>query len=177
MNQEIAITALHSLGSLLGFGFLFAWLVRDYRLDALRQRLFNIRAELFDFADSGAIDFDHPAYGMLRSRLNRLIRFAHRFTSVELLLILLLPSEYLKIDDEPQQEWLTALDTVPSVEVRNQLSEYNKQMLVAIVKHLMYSPIIGVCSPLIVLVAFSRGMISISFTRKELADGALPVAT
>jgi hypothetical protein len=43
-----------------------------------RQRLFALRDELFDIAREGAISYDHPAYGLLRTTLNGFIRFGHR---------------------------------------------------------------------------------------------------
>jgi len=45
-------------------------------VDRFRQELFAVRDELFDFAASGRISFEHPAYGMLRSTMNGFLRWA-----------------------------------------------------------------------------------------------------
>ena len=34
------------------------WLYQDYRTDAFRQKMFNLRDDLFDEARHGKIDFD-----------------------------------------------------------------------------------------------------------------------
>ncbi len=63
-----------------GVWVLFHWCYRDYRVDVFRQKLFNLRGELFSLAASGKVDFDSPAYGMTRMTLNGFVRFAHRFS-------------------------------------------------------------------------------------------------
>src|SRR5437899_1072828 len=67
---------------------LWYWLVRRYRIDAFRYKLFVLRDALFDAAADGMMPFDHPAYGMLRQYINGFIRFAHRLTTTTLLLLI-----------------------------------------------------------------------------------------
>ena len=74
-EQHILLASLISLASIVIMGF---WLYRDYRVDTLRQQLFCLRDSLFDDAAAALVDFEHPAYGMLRTTLNGFIRFAHR---------------------------------------------------------------------------------------------------
>ncbi len=50
-----------------------------YRLDLFRQRLFEIRDELFDQAADGVIDFNSPLYRKTRDIINGYIRFGHRY--------------------------------------------------------------------------------------------------
>lgn len=78
MTNLTAVTAASTCLSLLFLWFLFHWAYRDYRVDLFRQRMFALRDELFDLAREGAINFDHPAYGLLRTVLNGFLRFAHR---------------------------------------------------------------------------------------------------
>src|SRR5689334_20196537 len=72
--------ALHLLLSLALLWFLIFRLAREYRIDALRDRLFGIRERLFDYAANEGISFENPAYTRLRMLINSLIRFAHRLT-------------------------------------------------------------------------------------------------
>jgi len=51
---------------------------KQYRIDFLRQRLFQIRSILF-FKAQDADLFHTPAYGLTRTTLNGAIRFAHEF--------------------------------------------------------------------------------------------------
>ena len=79
------------IGSLISIGFLLLlvfWALRDYQIDATRQRLFKLRDELFDKARAGEIDFNSPAYGAMRCALNRSIRFTHRTNITFITLIL-----------------------------------------------------------------------------------------
>jgi len=118
------VTVLSSGLSLLGLAYLYLWLYRDYRRDLLRTRLFEIRAELFDGARDGRIDFNHPAYGLLRSTLNGFLRYGHKVGAFRLVMTALFldpkemgelyqfPSKWqkaVKSLDPETQEWLEGL--------------------------------------------------------------------
>jgi hypothetical protein len=64
----------------------YFWAVKPLQVDILRQRLFAIRDDLFDFAADEGIGFDHPAYRGLRDEINSFIRFAHKITFSRLVL-------------------------------------------------------------------------------------------
>ena len=92
--QEMASTA---LASLVGLGLLWIFFHKiylRYREDLFRQRMFDLRDQLFDLADTGTIDFNHPAYGLLRQTMNWFIRFGHRirFFSVAWILFYIRPN-------------------------------------------------------------------------------------
>lgn len=57
--------------------------------DWARQRLFEIRAELFDFAADRNLRFSDPSYIYLRDLINDLIRFTHEIKFSRLISILL----------------------------------------------------------------------------------------
>ena len=63
------------------------WCWHRYRVDALRHRLFVLRDELFDYALRSGLAFDDPAYVILRSRINRTLRFAHKISFPRVLLM------------------------------------------------------------------------------------------
>ena len=66
-----------AMGALWVLFFLF----RAYRVEALRDRLFAVRQELFDLADSDGVEFSDPAYATLRQLINSFIRYAHQLTA------------------------------------------------------------------------------------------------
>lgn len=74
------MTAFAGCIALLAFWILWYFAVQPLACDIFRQKLFNLRAELFDYAASGAIDFNSPAYYRLRMRINALIFRAERIT-------------------------------------------------------------------------------------------------
>ena len=79
-------TVLATTASLVLLWVLAAWLYADYRTDLLRERLFTLRDELFEYAAAGGIPFDHPIYTLVRTTLNGFIRFAERVRPSLLLL-------------------------------------------------------------------------------------------
>lgn len=62
------------------FSYVVFWLYRDYRIDRFRHQVFVLRDSLFDAAADGLIPFDHPAYRLLRTLMNGHLRFAHKLT-------------------------------------------------------------------------------------------------
>jgi len=74
------MTAIQTLLSIAGVLVLVFVFVNQYRVDAVRQRLFELRDALFDDALAGKISFDSPAYKATRVLLNGLLRFAHRLS-------------------------------------------------------------------------------------------------
>jgi hypothetical protein len=111
-----------SVVSLLLGWILFFWLYRDYRVDLLRERLFSVRDELFDLADSGRLDFDHPAYGMLRRTINGTIRHADRISLAEVFSVVYVHRDPLirAATLEYRDSWEKALSET-SPEIRQQL--------------------------------------------------------
>ncbi len=67
------------LGLVLLWGLFYVY-IRAYLLDNLRQKLFAIRDDLFDFAADGGIEFNNPCYRELRDDLNSLILFAGKLS-------------------------------------------------------------------------------------------------
>lgn len=57
-------------------------------VEITRQRLFNIRAAVFDYAADGRLDFDSNEYRELTRQINLMIRFCHAFSWPHLLAIL-----------------------------------------------------------------------------------------
>lgn len=65
--------------------FVVLWIMfftihRNYHVALSRQRLFVIRAHLFNAALEGKIRFDDPAYQLVRQALNGMIRFTHNLS-------------------------------------------------------------------------------------------------
>ena len=129
--------ALHLTLSLMLLWILVFKLFRDYRVDALRDRLFVLREKLFDYAASGNISFDHPAYTKSRMLINSQIRFAHRFTFTRFAMgVLFMMWRDEPCDEKPLLEWQQALAELPK-EPREILQGIHTEMLVLLVWHLV----------------------------------------
>ena len=102
MNEEILVAiceVITSLTALIVFAYHF-WPVM--RLDEFRQSMFAVRDELFDFALSGKVSFDDPAYKLLRQSMNGFIRYAHQLTFFRLLCTV---SRWKVLDEAPVYTW------------------------------------------------------------------------
>jgi len=129
--------ALHvTLGLTLVWILLFR-LFRDYRIDALRDRLFALRDELFDYAADGNVAFVDPAYTKLRGLINSLIRYAHRLTFTRFFMGVLFMSLHDEAcDREPLEAWYRAVDALPASS-QGELKRIHSEMLVLVVRHLV----------------------------------------
>jgi hypothetical protein len=141
-----AMTAMVSLVSLLGLWILF-WLYRDYSIDKVRQEMFTLRDQFFDEAAAGLIPFDHAAYGLLRSTMNGFIRFAHKLTLPDLLVLRVI--DRFSGDDVSAEQpfsirFQNAVADLPD-DVKTRIITFQWRMNVILVKHLARS------SPIIML--------------------------
>ena len=83
-TETIYMLTRMGIALVLGWSVLLAY--HRCRVGYHRQRLFEIRDKLLDFAADGRIPFEHAAYGMLRSTINGFIRHAHRMTLTQMVL-------------------------------------------------------------------------------------------
>lgn len=84
------MTALESMAALLLLWVFVCIFWKEYCLDVFRHNLFALRDELFIYAGRGNIGFQHPAYRMLRDRMNSSIRYGHELTLSRLLLAMVM---------------------------------------------------------------------------------------
>lgn len=117
---------------------LFFWLYRDYRLDLFRQRMFSLRDDLFDLADSGAISFDHKAYGMLRSVINGNIQFGHQLGFLELLVAALVSRRNAHQKTHFEKSWEHACQSLPT-ETADKMRSIRTRMHVLIFDQLVFT--------------------------------------
>lgn len=114
MNATADAVAVFRTGvGLIAIIWLYFWLVRQCRVDTLRCRLFQLRDDLFDLAAEDKLDFGHPAYVSLRGQINDLLRFAHRITFWDLMVISVVATRRAgdeKRFSEKMQESLEGLD-------------------------------------------------------------------
>jgi len=158
---------------------LFAWFLlfhcwKNHRVDSFRQRLFAIRDELFDYAAAGHISFDHPAYGTLRTLLNRSIRFAHKLRFSEALLIVL--AERVWPNPHASHELLRILQPIlslPDGDVKGRLLAWQSQILLEVVRFLFTgSPLFFFFAVIFGAVSLLRGAVrSVSDLLSALATG------
>ena len=92
-----------AIGGLAGLYVLF----RDYRVDKVRDDLFALRDELFDYAWENTL-FEDDGYTKLRTIMNAMLRYAHKLTFARLLLTLLL-LRATRPREDPYLEWRSAV--------------------------------------------------------------------
>jgi hypothetical protein len=146
MSDAQLVNGIVSTLSLIGIVVLVFWLYRGYRVDKFRQDMFALRDELFDFADSGAISFDDPAYGFLRRTMNGYIRFGHRLSLLHAVVFWTLsePDSLRKPSESFDTQWNGVVNDVAPA-VGEQLASFRSRMERLLIQHLVLN------SPLLVL--------------------------
>jgi len=138
MTLDQFITALHSIFGLLMLWALLYFGVREYRIDSVRQRLFILGDELFDYAAEGKVDFSDPAYGRLRTLVNSLIRFAHKLTFTQLMFATI-AGTYCPpgLADRPHHRLIRSIDALPSEEAKAKLQDIHRRAAMAVIRHML----------------------------------------
>ena len=117
-----------------------------YRVDALRHRLFVIRGDLFDFALANGLAFDAPAYVMLRSRINSMLRCAHKI-SIARCLVLSAAFRWFswpEMIEDRDRRWQAALGKVAVPEHRRKIVELHEQVLLTVGRHTVLGSIYSI---------------------------------
>jgi hypothetical protein len=111
------------------------------REDMFRQQMFAIRDELFDFAMDDNIDFEHPAYILLRQLMNGFIRYAHNLTPFRTILSFLRWKYAMGAPPERWTEaWGTALNSISDESTRIKLQEFHSRATDLVLGQLLLSP-------------------------------------
>lgn len=131
MNPEIA---LRSVLALFAVWIAVYYLWRDYRNDAFREDIFSVRDKMFLWAAQGNISFDHPAYRILRDRMNVLLRHAHEFTLTRMVLIL---TTHSTEKSEILTKWEAAVEELPG-ETQVKMKEFNACVAIFVLQHVVF---------------------------------------
>jgi hypothetical protein len=139
MNNAAFELLIASLGAGLCWTLWF-YFVKEYRVEAFRERLFSIRDELFLFAADGNVAFDNPAYTDLRDLINGMLRFAHRISFLTLLTFARCSSPVAE-GANPYLRWKELLLTLdPSV--RERLEHTHRGLVTAYMKQLVEGSVV-----------------------------------
>jgi hypothetical protein len=153
MNSVIALQT--SIWLIIGW-FLLFWCWRQYRIDALRQTLFELRDELFDFAAEGHVSFSDEVYVRNRKYLNTMIRFAHRATFTSAAVAALFAKDSLAKVRTPPEEVLA----MPKSDTKEKLLSIHRRANSALFTHIVTaSPLPVVALGGIIVHLAVRGML------------------
>lgn len=135
MNSYVV---LKSLGLLVALWFFVYYFWRDYRLDAFRDDVFTLRDEMFLYAAQGNISFQDPAYVLLRSRMNVILRYAHEFNLFNFAAVALTPSLTLRRTNAALIEWEEAVVRLPSP-IQDRMREFQIALAVKAFEHMTFA--------------------------------------
>ncbi len=129
---------LESAVSVAGLITWWFWLQSDYACDSFRQKEFALRDEMFDFAASGAIAFNDPAYAELRLLMNRVIRFGHRITFWRVVQMLFLDNIGERVQNAGSffLEWEKSFKNIPDPAVKTRLNVFRVELALLIVRRI-----------------------------------------
>ena len=150
--NEILLISLASVVSMIGIWLWWFIYRRAYLLDLFRQRIFDLRDDMFLYCAENGIDFNHKAYTLLRTRQNGLIRYAEHLNFSTLL------SANLFRDDGARSKRHTeeieeAIKALPTVEAREKFDMAHILMVFFIVDYIARnSLVVMVLSSVVLLV-------------------------
>ena len=113
-----------------------------YRVDYFRQRLFELRDELFEYAKAGNREFTDPAYVNLRRAINALIRYGHRVTISKILIgMVVLKNSGRSPMTNAAAEWEKHVAAIEDEETKRRMSGFGNEMLKTVLTHtILISP-------------------------------------
>lgn len=124
MNPPSAMTAVYSLIGLLVNWLLIVFLWWPYMIDAFRQDLYELRAELLQVTAQQGISFSDPLYILLCNRIESMIKWAPRLTVTHLILAYFSAPSFRSLLKDP-------LD-LPPADARSMMSARNIEKFIAI---------------------------------------------
>jgi len=135
------INSVSAIESSIGLGvlwFMTVYLWRPYRVDLLRENLFRIRNELFEYVAIHKVPFDNVPYVRLRLMLNCMIRYAHRITFSRVLcghiMLLISPDEY---GPKLMRKFWSPLAEMEKGEAKDALLKFREQANTCVAWHLI----------------------------------------
>ena len=122
---------------------LFAWkyLWQDYALDKLRDDLFSIRNDLFDFAYSNnEISFDHKLYLAFENILNNSIRYGYKLSFMSAVffnLFVKMKFKDIQVKSQIQVEFEDMINSVKNDKTRKTLSDLKLRFEISIFNYFL----------------------------------------
>jgi hypothetical protein len=121
---------------LLGFLIYGPW--QEICTDFARQLIFEKRDAIFDIADKGELTFNSQDYRIIRSGLEKLIRFAHELTLPSLVFIWI----FIGIKPNERPDLLLAIDRITDKETNEKVRGLvDEALMVAALMVVLKSPI------------------------------------
>ncbi len=113
--------------------FVYSCLYKRVRLDAFRETLFTIRDDLFDYMWQHRLSYEEPAYGLLRSSLNGMIRAADEGSFNLLIVISTIRAHF---DPRVPSRVSAAIAAVRDPETRQHFEEVQKRIAGLAFRHI-----------------------------------------
>ena len=140
MTELHYIVCIGVLLSILWYLFVFEY--RQYSVDQLRSRLFDVRSGLFEAAKSFNL-FDKDAYRLTRTTINGVIRFAHELSLVDTLVFLVISrSGGSRAAAEGYLKELNQSLTGLPIEAREAIASAHSNMHMAVLAHIVKTSVI-----------------------------------
>ncbi len=148
------INALLSILALLLIGLFIYGPWQSLMTEMARQRLFEIRDDIYDLALEGRMRFDDPTYRDIRQAFNILIRFQHRLTWPVLLLFFIWDRKK-RLPRHPMID-LSGVDDALAAQLQGKLRD---AALVSTTFMVLRSPVLTALSPLVIVFTVLYAMV------------------
>lgn len=140
--------------ALAGLWILFFFFYKRYRLDVFRQKMFAIRDDLFDLAQSGKLEFSSDAYKLFRTLVNVNIQFGHQLGFLNGLFICLASRNRQTPTPKFEQAWEKSQEGLGE-DVKVSLKKLRDRVHLCILEQMVFTSVVLMFS----LVAVALGLL------------------
>lgn len=153
MSQLYSLTFILTIVTTLFFGFIVFYVVwQNYVIDETRQKLFELRDELFDIASDGELAFDSEVYVVLRRMFNTTIRYAHTLDWLHLILFILFAKRMRGNISKNALHVEHLVKGIGSDNTRHKVEKIQRRMYLSIAWHIYRrSLVLIILSPVVVI--------------------------
>jgi hypothetical protein len=122
----------------------FYYLWQQYVIDVTREQLFELRDRLFDIASEGKLDRNSESYRVLREMFNSGIRFTHRISLVQFIMVSRYEDELVRTRVASVQMLLDDIDNQDTrYEVQKLLNRMGRFLTLHLVKKSIFVQLLG----------------------------------
>jgi hypothetical protein len=159
-SSQLSAVFQSAVGLAILFTMLLIW-VPALRLDIFRQKMFSLRDEFFDYAKAGKIQFDHPAYLLLRKSMNGFLRYGHRLSFFQLCITF---CRWRILEEKPAMEWSqrweAALGSIENGQTRKDLEAFHARAMDIVIDRLIIGSPLLFCSLVASMIVVALGLLA-----------------
>jgi hypothetical protein len=166
MNPVYLVSA---VASVCAFYFVWSVGIRKLLLDSMRERLFELRFEMFRLGMNGELSFDNDAYRSLETLFNGLLRFGHRisfltwvFSTIEIARAKREDKDYVSVSSQIGLK-VSRLNPETQTKIARILNEVHR----AAIRYMAFSSLLFLCIAAVLSSLEALGLMNLDSKKKS----------